>query len=110
MIDRSLPLDIYTDSRSLYDSLVSLNSVTEKRLLIDLRILLQAYERRELTEVLWIPTAQNLADALTKPMSKASAALRKIMDTNELELSPNAWVDRTPITPIAPIAPIMPKT
>ena len=33
------PMVIYTDSRSLYDSLVSLNSTAEKRLLIDLHLL-----------------------------------------------------------------------
>ena len=46
----AVPMVIYTDSRSLYDSLVSLNTTTEKRLLIDLHLLRQAYERREIAE------------------------------------------------------------
>ena len=53
---RQIPLNIYTDSRSLYDSLVALNSTTEKRLLIDLQLLRQLYKRREITEIYWIPT------------------------------------------------------
>ena len=57
---------IYTDSRSLYNSLVSLNTTTEKRLLIDLYLLRQVYERWEIAEVRWIPIEQNPADALTK--------------------------------------------
>ena len=62
----AVPMVIYTDSRSLYNSLVSLNTTTEKRLLIDLHLLRQVYERREIAEVRWIPTEQNPADALTK--------------------------------------------
>ena len=62
----AVPMVIYTDSRSLYDNLVSLNTTTEKRLLIDLYLLRQAYERREIAEVRWILTEQNPADALTK--------------------------------------------
>ena len=50
----TMPMIIYTDSRSLYDGLVSLNTTTEKRLLIDLHLLRQAYERREIAEVCWI--------------------------------------------------------
>src|ERR1043165_4412964 len=55
MLDRPMPLVMYTDSRSLYDSLVSLNTVTEKRLLIDLRVFRESYERRELVDMFWIP-------------------------------------------------------
>src|ERR1043166_668365 len=55
ILEQPMPLAIYTDSKSLYDSLVSLNTVTEKRLLIDLRVLHESYERRELTDMFWIP-------------------------------------------------------
>ena len=47
---------IYTDSRSFYNNLVLFNTITEKRLLIDLYLLYQAYEKREIAEVRWIPT------------------------------------------------------
>ena len=87
----TVPIIIYTDSRSLYDGLVSLNTTTEKRLLIDLHLLRQAYERREIAEVCWIPTEQNPADALTK--EKPTAAMRQLLQ-GTLELTPNAWVDR----------------
>ena len=91
----TVPMIIYTDSRSLYDGLVSLNTTTEKRLLIDLHLLRQEYERREIAEVCWIPTEQNPADALTK--EKPTAAMRQLLQ-GTLKLTPNAWVDR-PGTP-----------
>ena len=89
-----MPLAMYMDSKFLYDSLVSINTIMEKRLLIDLRVLRESYERRELADVFWIPAAQNPADAMTKPPSKANGALNRLIATNRLELTPNAWVDR----------------
>jgi hypothetical protein len=90
--DRQLPLKTYTDSRSLFDALVTLNNTAEKRLLIDLQLLRQAYERREITEVCWIPTEQNPADAMTK--GRPTPALDKLLMRNRVELNPTAWVDR----------------
>lgn len=93
MLDRIIPLHVYTDSRSLYDCLTKIGRTTEKRLLIDLCMLRQNYERREITEVYWIPTAQNPADSFTK--FTAGSSLSKLIDNNHLELSPNAWVERS---------------
>ena len=47
-----IPMVIYTNSGSLYNALVFLNTITEKRLFIDLHLLRQAYEKREVAEVL----------------------------------------------------------
>ena len=46
-----LPLILYTDSKSLYNCLVKLGTIAEKRLMIDIICLRQAYERREVAEV-----------------------------------------------------------
>ena len=100
ILGRDLPLCLYTDSKSLYDSLVSLNSVTEKRLLIDLKVIREAYEHREVAEVFWIPGSQNPADALTKATKEAAAALHQVLATNRIKLTPNAWVKRKDVTPI----------
>lgn len=53
---------IYTDSKGLYDSIVRINSTTEKRLLTDLFMLRQSYQRREMNDVYWILTGQNRED------------------------------------------------
>ena len=43
-----------TDSKSLYDCLMRLETTYEKRLMIDIMSLRQSYERREITEARWI--------------------------------------------------------
>jgi hypothetical protein len=47
-VDRALqidlPLVVYTDSKSLYECLVKLGTIQEKRLMIDVMCLRQAYE------------------------------------------------------------------
>ena len=61
-----IPLTMCIDSRSLYECLVKLGTTQEKRLMIDLLCLRQSYERREITEILWIKGDKNPADAMTK--------------------------------------------
>ena len=87
-----LPLVICTDSKSLYQCLVKLGTTAEKRLMIDVMCLRQAYERREIAEVRWIKGTTNPADSMTK--AKPSNALKRLIDTNTLELDVEEWVER----------------
>lgn len=66
ILNRCIKLQIYTDSLSLFDSLTNLNTTTEKRLFIDLSMLHEGYESREIADVFWIPKDTNPADGLTK--------------------------------------------
>jgi hypothetical protein len=60
--------------------------------MIDILCLRQSYERREIAEVKWISGTSNPADALTK--SKASTALKQLIDTNTVQLETVEWVER----------------
>ncbi len=94
ILRRRVSLHLYTDSKCLFDGLTTLNTTTEKRLLIDLNMLRQCYERREIVDVFWMPGDQNPPDGLTKP--NACKALRDLVQTNKLNITPNAWVEREP--------------
>ena len=89
----NLPLILCTDSKSLYDCLVWLGTTQEKRLMIDVMCLRQAYERRQVTEVKWIDGDTNPTDAMTK--GKPCTALTQLIDTNRIELRAVGWVERT---------------
>jgi hypothetical protein len=70
MVDKvlqiNLPLILCTDSKSLYDCLVRLRTTQEKRLIINIICLQQAYKHRQITEVKWINSEANSADIITK--------------------------------------------
>jgi hypothetical protein len=85
-----IPLIVCIDSYSLYECLVKLGTTREKRLMIDLMCIRQAYERREIAEVRWIPGDKNPADAMTK--HKGNKALDKIIETNEIDIEAAGWV------------------
>jgi len=82
VLEMELLLVVYTDSKSLYECLVKLGTTREKRLMIDIMCLRQAYERREIAEVKWIKGESNPADSITK--SKPTNALKRLINTNTI--------------------------
>jgi hypothetical protein len=96
-LTEQLPLVVCTDSKSLYDCLVKLGTTQEKRLMIDLMCLRQAFERHEINEVKWIDGNTNPADAMTK--AKPCSALKNLIDTNKLQLRVEGWTEHTTTLP-----------
>ena len=93
ILEINVPLVLCTDSRSLYHCLVKLGTTQEKRLMVDVMCMREAYERREITEVKWVDGNSNPADSMTK--SKATTSLKQLIDTNQLNIKVQEWVERT---------------
>ena len=47
----AIPTVIYTNSLLLYEYIVKLGTIREKRLIIDIIVIKQSYERRELSKI-----------------------------------------------------------
>ena len=80
----AIPTVIYTDSFSLYEYIVKLGTIREKRLIIDIIAIRQSYERRELSKIRWITSESNPADTIIK--STANKALESLMSNNRLSV------------------------
>jgi hypothetical protein len=92
MFDVLISFILVTDSKSLYDCLVKLNIIVKKRLMMNVMILRQSYERREITEVKWISENHNSVDALIK--LKASKTLKEVIDIHHIKLNIVEWIER----------------
>ena len=55
-----------TENSSLYDSAHSSTQILDKRLRIEMAVLREMLERKEITEISWVPTDTQIADSLTK--------------------------------------------
>lgn len=90
LLCRPVTMHLYTDSKTLFQSVINLTSMTEKRLLIDIATLREAYRSGDLEHLAHIDTADNPADAMTNPRS--TAALVRALQTNTLEHKVNMSV------------------
>ncbi len=66
-----MKIKLLTDSRTRFDSVISLCTTAEKRLLIDVFGLREAYRNGEISNIGWIDSS-NIADPLTKTMNHSS--------------------------------------
>ena len=61
-----IPIEIYTDNKSLHDAIISKKNVLEKRLRIDIAMLRELFERKIIKQIHHISTNKQIANALTK--------------------------------------------
>ena len=92
MLGRNVELHLLTDSRSAYHIATTLVTTRERRLMLDVHFLREAYELREITKITWISGQSNIADCLTKVCHNGT--LYEFVKTNHLEINCEGWVDR----------------
>jgi hypothetical protein len=84
MLNTSILIMVYINSFSLYECLVKLRTTNEKHLMIDLMAIQQAYECREIAEIVWIKGDHNPANSMTK--HNGNKALDHIIGSNKLRI------------------------
>ncbi len=90
--DAFIFLILVTDFKSLYDCLIRLRTIMKKRLMMNVMILRQSYERREIIEVKWISDDDNSANSMIK--IKSFMTLKIVIDINRIRLKSIEWVKR----------------
>ncbi len=95
MLNTLISLILVIDSKSLYDYFVRLDIIVKKRLMMNVMILKQSYEKREIIEIKWIHESNNFVDSMTQ--SKSFSTLKTIIDINRINLNTIEWVKRATI-------------
>ena len=83
LLKQRIPLSLFTDSRSLFDVIKKSSSTSEKRLMIDITSVRKAYENQEISDVGFVRSNHNPADALTK--TSKCKALDTIIHTGKCD-------------------------
>jgi hypothetical protein len=89
---RKLPIVVYTDSKSLFDCITAMSATAERRLLIDITTVREAYTSEEISNVGLLASANNPADALTK--IARNAVLERFLNTGMLTHPVQQWMVR----------------
>jgi hypothetical protein len=79
-----IPIVFYIDSKFLYEYIIKLRTTKEKYLIINIIVIRQAYEKKELFEICYIDKQDNPIDTITKLLP--NKILEKFIDTNELTI------------------------
>jgi Reverse transcriptase (RNA-dependent DNA polymerase) len=92
MLRQAVPLTILTDSKSLFDVITKSSTISERRLMIDITAVRNAYNAQELSDVGFVRTKYNPADAFTK--LGFCESLDTIIKTGMCSLPIEQWVIR----------------
>lgn len=76
----SIPIDCYTDNKSLVENIHSTKSVHDKKLRIDTACLKEMLKEGEISSLSWLDSKNQLADCLTKT-GASSQGLREVLSS-----------------------------
>lgn len=66
VLERVVPLSMFTDSKSLFDAIAKCSHTQERRLMIDFQSVRDSYATHEISNVGFIREPNNPADGMTK--------------------------------------------
>lgn len=86
----NLPLYIFTDCKSIFDTITASKRLRELRLMNEIADIRRAYRQNEITNIAWIRSENNIADNLTRHVG--NDLLKRAMATGELKFVVEQWV------------------
>ena len=89
---RALPMHLLTDSKSLFDIISKGSRTNEKRIMVDIYSARQSYQAREISNIGFVRSENNIADGLTKP--KMQSALLNLLHTGRHQVKCEQWIIR----------------
>ena len=88
----AVPVHLFTDSKSLFDIISKGTRTSEKRLMLDIACAREGYRRKDIHNIGFVRSGDNVADGLTKSMQQAT--LRAVLKSGKLVVNPEQWIIR----------------
>ncbi len=88
----SIPVQLFTDSKCLFDIISKGSRTSEKRLMLDVAAAREGFQSKLISDIGFVRSSHNLADGLTKPIQQS--ALQTALSTSTLAVQSEQWIVR----------------
>lgn len=92
LVNQKVPVQLLTDSKSLFDVISKGTRTSEKRTMLDIAASREAFRDKIISDIGFVRSNKNVADGLTKEMNQT--ALRTVLQSGKLSISPDQWIIR----------------
>ena len=92
VMNQRVPVQLLTDSKSLFDVISKGSRTSEKRTMLDIAAAREGFRDKLISDIGFVRSSMNLADGLTKSMNQAR--LREVITSGHLDISPELWIIR----------------
>lgn len=92
ILSHKVPVQLFTDIKSLFDVISKGSRTSEKRMMLDIAAAREGFKNKTISDIGFVRSSKNIADGLTKHMSQA--VLRQIIDSSMLDIQPEQWIVR----------------
>ncbi len=89
---RQIRVQLFTDSKSLFDVISKGSRTSEKRMMLDIAAAREGFRDKLISDIGFVRSSKNLADGLMKSMSQS--ALQEVVSTCFLSVHPEQWIIR----------------
>lgn len=88
----TVPVQLFTDNKTLFDVVSKGSRTSEKRLMLDIACTREGFKKMEINDIGLIRSVDNIADGLTKVMSQAK--LQTVLKSGSLDVTVEQWIIR----------------
>lgn len=93
MTERHLPVQLLTDSKSLFDVISKGSQTSSNRTILDIAASREVFRDKFISDIGFVRSCNNFSDGLTKSMIQAT--LRKVVSFGQIEVKTDQWIVRS---------------
>lgn len=90
IISRTVPVQLLTDSKSLFDMISKGYRTSENRKILEIAAAREGFNNKTISDIGFIRSTANIADDLTKQMEQA--IIMTVVSSGKLDVVPEQWI------------------